>query len=181
MQLKITGTNIELTPAVRQRIQRKLGKLTRHLPSIMETHVEITQEDTKSREQRFLVHATVVMKGNRIHGEERGADLYTAIDRVADVMLRQVAHFKGKLIEKKRGVSLARGLLAEETGIPAPKPDVVKVEQRIVRPMTVDEAIEELERTGQDFLLYLHADTKAVNVVYRRKSGDYAVIQPEFE
>jgi ribosomal subunit interface protein len=65
MELQITGKNMELTPAVRRYIERKLGKLNRHLPNIIESKVEISEEKTKSLQQHFIVRATVTGSGTR--------------------------------------------------------------------------------------------------------------------
>ena len=96
MELQITGKNMELTPTVRRYIERKLGKLNRHLPNIIEAKVEIVEEKTKSPQQHFVVRVTVVGGGTRFHSEERGEDLFTAIDKVAANMTRQLEHYRGK-------------------------------------------------------------------------------------
>ncbi len=102
MDLQITGTNMELTPAVRRYIERKLSKLNRHLPNIIECKVEISEEKTKSPQQRYLAKATASSGGATFHGEERGADLLRAIDKLAAIMTRQLEHHKGKLYKKER-------------------------------------------------------------------------------
>ncbi len=63
MELQITGQNVKLAPAARRYIERKLGKLNRHLPNIIESKVEISEEKTKSRQQRFVVQMTINIKG----------------------------------------------------------------------------------------------------------------------
>lgn len=178
MELQIAAKNIELTPALRQYVQRKIGKFNRHLPGILESKVEITAEGTKSPQQRFLVRVTVNPKGTVLHGEERAEDLFSAIDRVAAVMTRQLEHFKGKLYEKGRGTSIIRGkkaAAAEET------PSEVEIERPVVKPMSVTDATDQLELSGQNFLLFLDPETKEVNLVYKRKDGNYGLIQPEIE
>ena len=89
MELQIAGTNMELTPAVQRYVERKLGKLNRHLPAIIESKVEISEEKTKSPQQHYLVRVTVTggIGGAVFHGEERGKDLFQAVDRVAAIMI----------------------------------------------------------------------------------------------
>ena len=94
MELQVTGKNIELTPELNQYIERKLGKLDKHLPSIIESKVEIAEEKTKSRSQRFIAQVTINSSGTLLRGEERGDDFFTAIDRVASIMDRQIERFK---------------------------------------------------------------------------------------
>jgi len=180
MELQITGKNMELSPAVRQYIERKLGKLNRHLPKIIESKVEISEEKTKSPQQHFVVQATIDSSGTLLRSQERGENLFTAIDKVVEVMNRQIERYKGKLYEKGRGSSLARGGLSEETVEEEPvRKKVVKVKQFAVKPMSVEEAIDQMELLGHDFFLFFNADDEGLNLLYRRKDGNYGLIKPE--
>ena len=179
MELKITGKNIELTDEVRRHIERKLDKLTRHLPGIEETRMEITKEKTKSRQHRFVVQVTVNAVGTLLRGEERGTNLLTAIDRVAEVMDRQIGHYKGKLYSKGRGNSLSRGSFSQEAASSPASNKVVRVKRFAVKPMSVAEAIDQMEMLGHDFFLFFNADTEELNLLYRRKDGNYGLIEPE--
>ncbi len=179
MELQITGQNIELSPAVRRYIERKLGKLSRHFPNIIESKVEIAEEKTKSPQQHYLVRVTVDSNGTLLHGEERGQDLFTAIDKVSEVMTRQIEHYKGKLYEKGRGKSLARGEFSEEAGPALSSREVVKVKRFAIKPMSIAEAIDQMELLGHDFFLFFNADTEEVNLLYRRRDSNYGLIEPE--
>ena len=178
MELQITGTNMEIIPTVRRYIERKLGKLNRHLPNIIESKVEISEEKTRSPRQHYLVRATVDGNGAVFHGEERGEDLFKAIDRVAAIMIRQLEHHKGKLYSKGRGSSLARGEFSESAE-PEFAGKVVKVKRFAVKPMTQDEAIDQMELMGHDFFLFFNADTEEFRLLYRRRDGDYGLIELE--
>ena len=179
MELLITGINMQITPAVRRYVERKLGKLGRHLPNIIESKVEISEEKTRSPQQHYLVRATVDGNGAVFHGEERGEDLFKAIDKVAAIMTRQLEHHKGKLHEKGRGNSLARGEFSEEGEAVEPDRKVVKIKRFTIKPMSVDEAIEQMKLLGHDFFLYFDADVEELKLLYRRKDGDYGLIEPE--
>ena len=179
MELQITGKNMEILPAVRSYVERKLGKLARHLPDLTKSRVEISDEKTKSPQQRFVVQVTVDSNGILLHGEEKGQDPFTAIDKVAEVMNRQIEHYKGKLYEKGRGSSLARGEFSEEVESTPPNKEVVKVKRFAVKPMSVAEAIEQMELLGHDFFLFFNAETEEINLLYRRKDGNYGLIEPE--
>ena len=178
MELQITGKNIDLLPAVRRYIERKLGKLSRRLPNIIDSKVEVSEEKTGSPQQRFVVRVTLDSGGTLLHGEERGEDLFTAIDKVAAIMKRQIEHHKGKLYEKGRGSSFARGEFSEEAETPPPR-RVVKVKRFAVKPMSVAEATDQMELLGHDFFLFFNADTGELNLLYRRKDGNYGLIEPE--
>ncbi len=180
MELQITGKNVEISPDVRQYIERKLSRLNRHLRNIMEFKVEITEEKTKSPQQHFVVQATIDSSGTLFRSQERGENLFVAIDKVAEVMDRQIERYKGKLYGKGRGSSLVRGGLAEE-GVEEEDrvSKVVKIKRFEVKPMSVDEAIEQMELLGHDFFLFFDADDERLNLLYRRKDGNYGLIKPE--
>lgn len=184
MELSIVGTNMELTPVVHRYVERKLGKLNRHLPSIIETKVEISEEKTKSPQQRYLVRVTVSggTAGAVFHGEERGEDLYRAIDAVVEVMIRQLERRKGKQHDKGRGTSLARGIEPGEKAKGAePARKVVKNKRFVIEPMTVEEAIKQMESLGHSFFLFLDANISKLKLLYRRKDGNYGVIEPDID
>jgi len=180
MELQITGKNVDVSPTLRQYIERKLGKLSRHLPNIMESVVELAEEKTKSSEQRFVVQVTVHTGTNLLRGEERGEDLFKAIDKVAAVMERQIERYKGKRYKKGRGSSLARSELVGETEVET-SGKVVKVKRFLVNTMSVSEAAEQMELLGHDFFLFLNADSEELKLLYRRKDGNYGLIEPELE
>jgi len=179
MELQIAAQNMELSPAVRRYIERKLGRLNRHLPNIIASRVEIIEEKTKSPQRRYVVQVTLDSSGTLLRGERRGGDLFTAIDKVAEIMDRQIEHYKGKLYEKGRGSSLTRNEFSEGEEAMEPPRKVVKVKRFAIKPMPVAEAIDQMELLGHDFFLFLNADTGEVNLLYRRKDGNYGQIEPE--
>ncbi len=178
MELQITGKNIDLSSAVHRYIERKLGKLSRYLPNIIESKAEIFEEKTKSPHQHFVVRVTIDSSGTLLRGEGRGENLFTAIDKVATIMNRQIEHYKGKLYDKGRGNSFTRSKFSEEVET-GPQRSVVKVKRFPVKPMSVAEATDEMELLGHDFFLFFNADTEELNLLYRRKDGNYGLIEPE--
>lgn len=188
MEIQTTGKNIELKPDVRDYVARKLDKVNRLLPKIFSFDVEISEEKTRSPQQHFIVQVTINNNGTLLRGEEKGQDVFTAIDKVAEVMMRQVEHYKGKRFDKGRGTSVIRGTTpagAPETAEEAAEPAGTSQEQKIVRtkrfhvkPMSVDEAIDQMELLGHDFFLFFNTEEKELNLVYRRRDGNYGLIQP---
>ncbi len=181
MELQIAGTNLEVTPPVQAYIERKLSKLDRHLPDIIDVKVEVSEEGTKSPQQRYLVRVTVNsgVGGAVFHGEERGEDLLRAVDKVAAVMTRQLERRKGKLYDRGRGSPLARGKYSQAE----PEADerrVVKTKRFPVEPMTQEAAIARMEELGHSFFLFFDADAGEVRLLYRRRDGNYGIIEPEF-
>jgi putative sigma-54 modulation protein len=182
MQLQISAKNMELSPEIRHYIERKLGKLSHYLPNISEAKVEVSQEKTRSPQQHFVVQVTVDNTGTPLRSEERGADLFTAIDKVSAVMNRRIEHYKSKLYHKRKSKKTTPPLQIDlnEESEPAPAlTKVVKVKRFTLKPMAVDEAIEQMEALGHDFFLFFNADTEKLNLLYRRRDNNYGLIEPE--
>jgi putative sigma-54 modulation protein len=182
MELQIAGTNTEITPATQRYVERKLNKLNKHLPGIIDVKVEISEENTKSPQQHYLVRAMINsgVGGAVFHGEERAEDLFKAIDKVVAIMTRQLERRKGKLYDKGRGNPLARGKFSQPETADAGK-RIVKTKRFVIEPMSAEEAIEQMERLGHSFFLFLDADANEVHVLYRRNDGNYGIIEPEFK
>ena len=180
MELQIIAKNsVEVSETIQAYIEKKIGKLGRYLPSIGEVKVEISREGAKLPEQRFTVQVTLDSKGVLIRAQEKSKDIRTAIDKVANVLSKRIERYKGKLYDKGRGMSFARqGAAIEAEEIEAPQ-RVVKSKRFLVKPMPVDEAINQMELLGHDFFLFIDADTERLNLLYRRKNGDYGIIEPE--
>lgn len=181
MDMQITGKNMDLSTANRNYITRKLGKINRHLSKIEAFEVVASEEPTRSPDQRFIMQVTVKNRGTILRGEERGQDLYTAIDRVAEVMNRQVEHYKGKLPSSHRRGTPSIRTSTSEVIIPAEEaveegPRIVKTKTFDVKPMPVEEAIDQMELLGHDFFLFYSNEDHRVNLLYRRKDGNYGLI-----
>ena len=178
MELHVTSKGIELTPEAQRHIQRKLGHLNRHLRNIIETRVEITEEKTKSRQHRFLARVTVSGNNTQLHGENRGETVLIAIGNVAKIMQRQVEHHKGKLRGKKgKGNSAIKGELSQGT---EPIRDQKYMVKRLdVKPMSVAEATDQMELLNYDFFFFNNTDTEKLTLLYRRRDGNYGLIEPE--
>ncbi|MGQ9456700.1 MAG: ribosome hibernation-promoting factor, HPF/YfiA family [Anaerolineae bacterium] len=178
MQLTIKGKNVEVTETLRKYVQKKIGKLDRYLPDIDEARVELSSENTKSANDRQVVQVTVRARGTILRAEERSADMLAAIDAVADKMVERIARFKGKRRDRTRG--------APAEAVPGTPEEVVEEQPRIVRikrfpvvPMDEEEAIEQMELLGHDFFVFYNSNADAINVLYRRRDGNYGLIQPE--
>ena len=182
MDIQITGANIEISPDTQRRIESRFNKLSKHLPDIIDIAVEISEEDTKSPQQRYLVRAAVNsgVGRNIFHGEERAEDLMTAADHTAEVLARQLEKAKGKLYDRGRGNPYARGKF-QPTEPSEKLKKIVKTKRFIIEPMTTEEAIEEMERLKHDFFLFVDSDANEPRLLYRRKDGNYGIIQPQFQ
>lgn len=181
MELQITGTNLEIPPRAQRYIETKFSKLTKHLPDIIDIKVEVSEEGTKSPLQRYVVKAIVNSGvGPIFHGEERAEDLLIAADRTMEVLTRQLEKHKGKLYDRGRGNPYARGKFNHEEPSENVK-RIVKTKSFVIEPMVREEAIEQMEKLGHDFFLFTEEKSGELELLYRRKDGNYGIIHPQLE
>nr|HID12458.1 ribosome-associated translation inhibitor RaiA [Anaerolineae bacterium] len=176
MEVSIFARNMELTPRLKEYVERKVGKLDRYLPSIEDARVDLTVENTRSAAHRQVAQLTVWVRGTILRAEERTHDMFASIDAVLDKMYRQIARYKGK--RQNRWHAAAEELPIEEQ-VEETKGEIVRVKRFEVRPMMPEEAIEQMELLGHRFYVFLNADEDAINVVYKRDDGNYGLLQPE--
>ena len=182
MNLLIRGKKIELDKPVQTYVSKKISGLNRILPSIIETKVEIYREKAKSPRNRYIVQITVNSNGTLIRAEEKEADLYAAVDAAVDVIRRQVRRHKDRFyLKSRRSDRHKREVQPSIEAIEEGKiPDkVVRTKRFSVKVMTIGEATEQMELLGHDFFIFLNASTNDINVLYRRKDGNYGLIEPE--
>jgi putative sigma-54 modulation protein len=187
MQIILKGKNFEITDWLRQYVEKKLDKLDRYMPDIQEARVELSVEKTRSSQDRQVAQVTVRSNGIILRAEERTDDMFAAIDTVMDKMNRQIARYKGKRMDRWQGQGPNRnevdlpsleeeiaGELAEE-----PERHIVRVKSFVVAPMDEDEAIEQMELLGHDFFLFFNPNSGKLSLLYRRKDGNYGLLEPE--
>jgi putative sigma-54 modulation protein len=183
MDLNLTGKNLEISAQARDYINLKLNKVNRYLPNILSFDVVASRQMTRSPNQQFIVQVTIDSNGTLIRGEERAQDLHAAVDKVYEVLSRQIEHYKGKLPYKKgRRPTSIRTTTTEATSGVADEsveegPQVVKNKKFELKPMSLDEAIDQMQLLGHDFFLYYNPDTNNVNLLYKRKDGNLGLIE----
>jgi putative sigma-54 modulation protein len=177
-----------LDERLREYARRRIGRLERYLPTVREAVVEIRREQTRAAEARYVVQVTVNSNGTFLRAEERAAEPRTAVDNAADALGRQVRRHKGKRYRSERATHQARHALEAADRLP---PDeavdedelvagrVVRVKRFAIKPMTVEEAAEQMELLGHAFFLYFDQAERRYAVLYRRRDGDYGLILPE--
>jgi putative sigma-54 modulation protein len=177
MRLQVKGRNVEISQQIRTYAEDKLGKLERQLPDPTRVELELAVEQNPSIAGNQVAEATVWTKGPVLRARESSADMKASIDQLVDKLERQVKRYK----EKRRG---ARRHTEAPPLEPIPVepseegPMIVKTKQFTVKPMSTDEAVLQLELIGHDFFVFRNADSDEVNVVYRRRDGNYGLIEP---
>ncbi|MBC7249069.1 MAG: ribosome-associated translation inhibitor RaiA [Anaerolineae bacterium] len=182
MQLIIQGKNVEITDRVREYVEKKVGKLDRYLPTIDEARMELSTARARSAGDRQVAQLTVRSRGTILRAEEKTSDIFNSIDAVMDKMYRQIARYKGKRQGRGRaavqGEALPIELELEEEEAEEPR-RIVRTKRFRLVPMDEEEAIEQMELLGHDFFVFFNVSVGEINVLYRRKDGNYGLIQPE--
>ncbi len=187
MNLIIQTHNVTMTDWLRQYVEKKIGRLEKYLPDIDEVRVELREESTRSASDRAVAQVTLRSRRTILRAEERTGDMFASIDAVSDKLERRIRRFKGKRARNHKraiaeaniiesSVSPVADLLVEEDE--KPEAGIVKTKRFEVYPMDPMEAIEQMELLGHDFFVFLNTDSGDINVIYRRRSGDYGLLHP---
>ncbi|ALA54054.1 ribosome-associated translation inhibitor RaiA [Shouchella clausii] len=183
MHFNIRGENIEVTPAIREYIEKKVGKLERYFDTTPTADVNVKLQVLGSGESSIEV--TIPMPKLLLRGEEINADMYAAIDIVVEKLERQIRKYKTKVNRKfrqegslkymfKNELEPLRDEVAEDDEL-----EVVRTKRFNLKPMDAEEAILQMDLLGHNFFVFSDAESGSTNVVYRRKDGKYGLIEPE--
>ena len=184
MQLNVKGKNFEVTDRLRKYVDQKVGKLDRYLPGIIDAWVELSVEDTKAAQDRQVCQITLRTDRVILRAEERSDDMFTSIDTVLEKVNRQIDRYKGKRKNRRRGAgAAAEPGVAEAEAVEAEEEaaEIVRVKRFPITPMPPEEAIEQMELLGHDFFVFYNAEVGQINILYRRKDGNYGLLQPEVD
>lgn len=178
MQLSVTFRHMEPSDALKNYVHDRTSKLTKYIDKPLDSQVTLSV-------QKFRQIADVVINadGIRIAGQEAHEDMYAAIDLVMDKIERQVKKYKEKIRQHKpssgREITWRRDIYEPDSFESDEEPMVVRTESYFVKPMSVDEAAMQMDLSQQEFLVFNNASTQTVNVLYRRKDGNYGLIVPQ--
>jgi len=180
MQFQVRGRNLEVSDAIRSYAEQKLGKLERQLqdPRI---ELELAVERNPSIAANHVAEATIWTKGPVLRAREASSDMRASIDQLVEKLERQVIRYRTQGRSRRRRAARANGPMPEALPVAADEEEsmIVKTKQFAVKPMTPDEAVLQLELIGHDFFVFRNADSDEVNVLYRRRDGNYGLIEPQ--
>ena len=176
MKLTITARNMVVTPAITKRIEKKTETMGRYLWP--ETEMQIKMHKEKARR---VVEITVPMGKNVILRSESSADdnLFLAIDKALAKMERQIRKHRTKLGKNLREEIPDVPEFIEEDLAEEEQRKIVKRKTFPVRPMSVEDAVIEMDLLGHNFFAFVNIDTERTNVLYLRKDGDLGLLEPE--
>jgi len=176
MKYIFSGKNIDLSSSLKQHATKKLSKIEKFFKPETECHLTFTVEKS-----RHIFEATIISKGLFIRAEETTGDMYASIDAVIDKLERQIRKNKTKLGRRIH----QEAFIPDNFEIDEPIEEensfkIMKSKRFAIKPMSVEEAILQMNLLGHNFFVFSNSETEEVNVVYKRKDGNYGLIEPEF-
>lgn len=176
MQLNFAGKNVEVTQALKDVTEKKLGKLEKYFQRDIIGNVTFSTE-----KNRKIIEVTINLPGTILRAEESSDDMYASIDRAVDILERQIRKYKSRLQKRYQNNETIRF----ENVIPLPvgddneKSTLVRKKKFSLKPMSAEEAILQMELLRHNFFVFQDAETEDISVVYKRKDGNYGLIEPE--
>ena len=178
MRLQVKGKNLDVSDSIRSYAEEKLAKLERQLADPTQIELELSVERNPSISANHIAEATIWTKGPTLRAREASADMRASIDQLVDKLERQVTRYRQKR-RRRSGRDNGSTLQAAPPRAEGSEPVIVKTKQFAVKPMSPEEAVLQLELVGHDFFVFQDAESGEVNVVYRRRDGDYGLIEPQ--
>ena len=178
MKLIFVGKNMDVTQALKDITEKKFAKLDKFFQEDVVGNV--TFSTTKNTQR---IEVTINLPGTIIRAEESTDDMYASIDRVVDILERQIRKHRTKLQRRYKNsnetIRFENVTPLQDEPKEEDKPKIVKRKRFILKPMMTEEAVLQMELLGHNFFVYLDGETDEYSVVYKRKDGNYGLIQPE--
>jgi putative sigma-54 modulation protein len=172
MNIIINGKHLEITPALKKYSEEKIKKFERYLSDISETVITLSVEKYRHKAEVLLK-----VNGFLIQAEGVTGEIYSSIDEVSEKLERQIKKYKEKLISYRKGANrlaktIEKSSPLNETGV------IIKNKRFELKPMSPDEASMQLELLDKDFFIFLNVMSDDINVIYRRRDGNFGLIEP---
>ncbi len=180
MRTIVRGKNLEVPDRVRQYAERKFARLERLLDDRSDAIVELSNEAHRSADDAHIVDVTLVINGHTLRSRASGASYQAALDVVVDKVERQAIDYKQKPRVRARPQEEKELLrsIADGTSDGSREPQIVKTKRFAIEPMFEEDAVTAMEELGHDFYVFVNAENERVCVLYRRRDGDYGLIEP---
>ena len=175
MRITISGKNLDITEGLRSAVEEKLSRLEKYFTP--DTIVNVTLSVTKKRHQKMEV--TIPVKGHIIRAEQESDDMYITIDLVEEVIEAQLKKYRQKLVSQQQGAGSFRQEFLEAESVEEEEVKIIRSKKFGMKPMFPEDACVQMELLGHTFFVFRNAETDEVNVVYKRKDGNYGLIEAE--
>ncbi|SFB21626.1 MULTISPECIES: ribosome-associated translation inhibitor RaiA [unclassified Bacillus (in: firmicutes)] len=183
MNYNIRGENLEVTPAIREYVEKKISKLERYFTETPEANVNVNLKVFQDKTSK--VEVTIPMPNLVLRAEESHEDMYAAVDLITDKLERQIRKHKTKVNRKfrEKGDFVAMFKTQEVSELPdlddEEDLEVVRTKRFDLKPMDSEEAILQMNMLGHNFYVFTNAESNRTNVVYKRNDGRYGLIEAQ--
>lgn len=177
MNVNVRGKNIEVTPALKEYVEKKITKVTKQFKTVGDISAVL-----KVEKGNHIVEITVPASGILLRAQENTKDMYSSIDLVVEKIERQIHKYKTRLMKRKYS-NFQEGAIPQA---PVAVEDdaefkIIKNKSFTMYPMTAEEAILQMNLLNHDFFIFYDPDFGGASVVYRRKDGNYGLLAPELK
>jgi putative sigma-54 modulation protein len=177
MEISVTFRHVEPNDALKRYAEEKISRIKKFFDRGVKAEAVLAVE-----KRRFIAEVNIIADGIKLNSKETSNEnLFTAIDLVMDKLLTQASRYKSKL-KKKKGApefTIRHNIISFESGSDTQSHKVIHTEHYFVKPMTVEEAVMQLDVIKKDFLVFTNAQSHRVNVLYQRRDGNYGLIETE--
>jgi len=180
MKLTIKARNIPVPANLQEHIETRLGKLDRYLDSIQDLQVDLQLQHTKQGD-RAVVQTTARAERHLLRAEVTAEDFLTAVDQVTERMQRQIVRYKERAHSPRGRTGRGDNDTADRNDLEDEEEEqqgIVRVKRFVAKPMTEDEAIEQMELIGHTFFVFRNASDERFCVLYKRSHGGYGMLEP---
>lgn len=183
LQFNFKGDNIEVTPAIREHIEKRVEKIERYFPEGTNANAMVNLKAINNSQSK--VEITIPMKNLTLRAEERHDELYAAVDLIVGKLERQIRKYKTKVNRKFRDREpMGQAFATFNTGVSDSTEEeteddltIVRTKQFDLKPMDEEEAVLQMNMLGHNFFVFNDAETNDTNIVYKRKDGTYGLIE----
>lgn len=176
MKVIITSKNFNASDHLKQTIEKKFDRLGKYFSSDIVANVMLSEERGRQK-----VEATINVKGTIFRAEDTNSDAYNGVDRVVEKLSSQMSRFKTKLQRKhKDHKEFLFGAVPDAAAEEAEEMRIVRTKKFDLMPMSVDEAVMQMELLEHSFFIFLNMETDSVNVVYKRKDNSYGLLETSY-
>lgn len=178
MQVSTTFRHMEQSEALKSYAEEKLERVAKYIDEPIAAQVYFTVEKI-----RHIVEIVISGRGITTKASEATNDMYAAVDAVLDKIERQLKRYKEKLKDHKpaesTGRTMSKKVFQAESIESSPEPVVITTKTETAKPMAVEEAVMQMDLLHKDFLVFTDATSGEINVLYRRKDGNFGLIEPQ--
>lgn len=181
MQIAVTFRHMETDEGVKSYVKEKVQRLQKYIENPQEVHVVLSGEKF-----RHIAEITIIGEGLHLNSQGRNNDLYAAIDQMVGKMERQIRERRGKVRRKRSVASASKRPLEGDGDISEGKereknPGMIQRRRILAKPMSLDEAIAQIQLSQKDFLIFINSDSGQMNALYRGKDGGYEWVEPHLK